>query len=133
MHTATDTHLIITIARDEFKTKAIVMMMIDDSTFGPAETILIKCCSSTILQVRSNTSSDPTRGRRRFKEVLLCLLYYQFFVVEWYTIPAAAIFDEADVMKDCLGQKSNAVTASNLTGDSKNYSYHVLLQESWCR
>lgn len=106
MHTATDTHLIIPIARDEFiKFKAIVMMMmIDDSNFGPAETILIKKCCSTI-QMRSNTSSDPTRGRTRFKEVLLCLLYYQFFVVEWYTIPAAAIFDEADVMKDCLGQK----------------------------
>ena len=35
MHTATDTQIFITIARDELiKSKAIVMM-IDDSSFGP--------------------------------------------------------------------------------------------------
>lgn len=108
MHTATDTQTIITIAR-EFKFKAIVMM-IDDSSFGP-ELILIKCCST--IQMRSNTSSDPTRGRR-FKEALYVL---QFFLL-LNDIPASAfrsvaIFDQADVMKDCLRQKSNAVTATS--------------------
>ena len=82
--------------------------------------------------MRSNTSSDPTRGEFQRSTVLTTKIEFLLNDIPASAFRSVEIFDQANVMKDCLVQISNAVTATSQETHRNTTKYYVL-QGSWCR
>lgn len=63
--------------------------------------------------MRSNTSSDPTRGKFQRSTVLTTKTNFLLNDIPASAFKSVEIFDQANVMKDFLVQISNAVTATS--------------------